>query len=153
MTTAKNSARLSISKIGLGYLALGLLAALIIAMLAAHFSAHREVIPDENSTAERIQPVADLEIAPPPDSTTERGKRAGAFVVHESCRSCHDIGQDGAPKIGDRHAWAPRMNQGLDALVHSVAAGKCGVPRGGSDADDMELARAVVRMIWPRMRL
>ena len=153
MAASNDSARLPGSPIGIRYAALGLLLALLVAVLASRWWMRHDLVPDPGAIAERIQPVAYLELAPPPDTATERGKRVGVFLVHQSCRSCHGNGEAGAPRIGDRQAWAPRLNQGLDALVRSVVSGKCGVSRGSLDADDMELARAVVYMIWPRMRL
>ena len=87
-------------------------------------------------------------------AATKESQRTGAEVVDAICGNCHKAGTNGAPKIGDKKAWEPRLGQGLQALVESAKAGKNGMPpRGGSDADDMELARAIVFMIWPRMRL
>jgi len=149
----RNSAGLSVTKIRIRYLAYGLLLVLLVGIVASRFWMRHDLIPDAGAVTERIQPVADLEIAPPPNATAERGKRTGVFLVHGYCRSCHSSGQGGAPQIGDRKAWAPRMNQGLDALVQSVVSGKCSIPPGSSDAVEMELARAVVYMIWPRMSL
>jgi len=153
MAAANNSAGLSVSKIGISSLALGLLLASLIAIPASYFWIRQDLVLDAGAVAERIQPVAGLELAPPPNATSERGKRTGVFLVHGSCRSCHGHGQGGAPQIGDRKAWTPRMNQGLDAMVRSVVSGKCNSAGGGSDADELELSRAVVYMIWPRMRL
>ena len=153
MAAETNSAGLSVSKFRIRYLAYGLLLVLLIGVVASRFWVRHDVIADAGAVIERIQPVADLEIAPPPNATAERGQRTGVFIVHGHCRSCHSNGQGGAPQIGDRKAWAPRMSQGLDALVQSVASGKCGIPPGSSDAVEAELARAVVYMIWPRMRL
>jgi cytochrome c5 len=138
--------------IGIGGLTVGLLIALLAACVASLFWTHRDTVPDQG-IGERIQPIAHLEQAPPPDAVAEKGKRTGIFLVHESCRSCHSNAQLGAPMIGDRRAWAPRIDQGLEALVQSAISGKCGIAPGGIDADRMELARAVVYMIWPRMRL
>lgn len=153
MTSTNDSDGLSVSSSGVRYLAFGLPLALLVAVLAYHFWIRHDSTTGDGSSAERIQPIAGVELAPPPNAATQKGKRAGLLVAHQSCRSCHSSGEGGAPKIGDRKDWAPRINQGLGVLVQSVASGKCGIPKGGSDADEMELARAVVYMIWPRMRL
>lgn len=153
MSAAGNIAAPSESQIAIGCFGLGLLLALLVAILTSLAWQRNDSIPDEDVSAERIRPTADLELAPP-TGTAIRGKRTGAALVQEFCQSCHRKGLGGAPKIGDRKAWAPRLGQGLDALVQSAIAGKGSMPaRGGSDADDMELARAIVYMIWPRMRL
>lgn len=71
-----------------------------------------------------------------------------------TCGVCHDAGIGGAPKMGDKAAWAPRIKQGKEALYKVSLAGKPGtamVAKGGnaklSDADikavvDLMLAKA-----------
>lgn len=154
MLAAASPVRRPAAQVGFSHFALGVLLAVLGAILASSFWFHQAPIRNDDAITERIRPVADLELAPPATASAEVGKRTGVFLVYQSCRSCHSSGEGGAPKIGDSKAWAPRVNQGLEALVQAAVSGKCGAPpRGGSDADDMELARAVVYMIWPRMRL
>ena len=71
-----------------------------------------------------------------------------------SCSICHDAGIGGAPKLGDKAAWAPRVKQGKDALYKVSLQGKPGtamVAKGGnaklSDAEvksvvDLMMAKA-----------
>ena len=60
------------------------------------------------------------------------------------CVACHLSGVGGAPKIGDKVAWAARAEKGLAGMVAVVAAGKGAMPaRGGSDLNDEELAAAI----------
>lgn len=60
------------------------------------------------------------------------------------CLACHMSGVGGAPKIGDKDAWAARAEKGLAGMVAVVAAGKGAMPaRGGSDLNDEELAAAI----------
>ena len=153
MFAKEHVASLTEAQIALIYFALGVLLAMLFAVISPLSWLSRDANPEEEASTERIRPAADFELAPPAAAAI-RGKRTGAVLVQEFCQSCHRKGLDGAPKIGDRKAWAPRLGQGLDALVRSSIAGKGGMPpRGGSDADDRELARAIVFMIWPRMRL
>jgi cytochrome c5 len=50
------------------------------------------------------------------------------------CFSCHDMGIAGAPKLGDKAAWAPRVATG-DALYVSALNGKNAMPaKGGNPA-------------------
>ena len=52
-----------------------------------------------------------------------------------TCSACHDAGVGGAPKLGDKTAWAPRIKQGKDALYNSALKGKPGtamVAKGGN---------------------
>lgn len=67
---------------------------------------------------------------------------SAADTYKSSCSTCHDAGVAGAPKLGDKAAWAPRMKEGKDALYKSALQGKPGtamVAKGGfsnlSDAD------------------
>jgi cytochrome c5 len=46
--------------------------------------------------------------------------RTGEQIVKAQCGRCHETGAGGAPKIGDRAAWAPRLKDGLDSTVRSA---------------------------------
>jgi len=74
--------------------------------------------------------------------------RGGEQIVQAQCAKCHQEGLQGAPRIGDRAAWIPRLKKGLDALVKSAAHGHGPMPaRGGvADLTDLELQGAVVYM-------
>ena len=72
--------------------------------------------------------------------------RTGEEIVKAQCVKCHQDGVRGAPKIGDRDAWIPRMKEGLDNTVRSAMKGHGGMPaRGGmADLSDSELRSAVI---------
>ncbi len=68
----------------------------------------------------------------------------GKAVFNGGCAACHMAGVAGAPKVGDKAAWADRIKQDKAVLYkHAVSGfqGKSGVmpPKGGfmnfSDAD------------------
>ena len=61
---------------------------------------------------------------------TARGKS----VYDSSCAACHSAGVAGAPKTGDKAAWAPRLKTGKDALYASVLKGKGAMPAKGGNA-------------------
>jgi hypothetical protein len=67
------------------------------------------------------------------------------------CAQCHRTGEGGAPKIGDRAAWTPRLRQGLEVAVRSAIRGHGGMPaRGGlADLTDAEVRSAVIYMFNP----
>lgn len=72
----------------------------------------------------------------------------GKAVYDKACALCHAAGVAGAPKLGDKDAWAPRIATGLDALVKVSIAGKGAMPpRGASTATDDELRAAVQFMV------
>jgi cytochrome c5 len=74
--------------------------------------------------------------------------RTGEMTAQTHCAQCHRDGLEGAPRIGDRAAWIPRLSRGLDRLVQSAVHGHGGMPpRGGvAELSDAELRSAVLYM-------
>jgi cytochrome c5 len=97
------------------------------------------------SIDERIAPVAKFELV---DATAPRVFKTGQQVFAAVCTACHTAGVAGAPKFGDKAAWAPRIATGFDALLKSAIGGKGAMPaKGGNPTlSDYEVARAVVYM-------
>jgi cytochrome c5 len=89
--------------------------------------------------------------APPPTATpaAAAGKPDGAKVYAAGCNACHAAGVAGAPKLGDKAAWAPRLQQGTAGLTASVIKGKGAMPpKGGQpNASEAELRAAVEHMV------
>jgi cytochrome c5 len=97
----------------------------------------------EAAKPDQAQPTVAVAAAPTKDaakSDTDKGKN----IYETTCVACHGAGVAGAPKLGDKAAWAPRLAQGADALHnHAIKGfqGKAGVmpPKGGNmslaDAD------------------
>jgi len=75
--------------------------------------------------------------------------RSGKEVVKEVCSACHASGKNGAPKIGDRAAWAQRASKGLDKLTQNSITGVRNMPAHGGQAalSDLEMTRAVGYMV------
>ncbi len=96
----------------------------------------------EKSLEERIQKVGTVEIR-----DANREMKTGEAVFTAQCSACHANGAAGAPKFGDKAAWAPRIKTGFDALWNSALKGKNAMgAQGGGDFEDFEIARAVVYM-------
>jgi cytochrome c5 len=76
-------------------------------------------------------------------------QRSGKEVVESTCVNCHRTGAQGAPKIGDRKAWAKRSAQGLSSLTQSAIKGIRNMPSHGGNPGltDLELARGVAYMV------
>ena len=77
---------------------------------------------------------------------------AGEKLFGSVCATCHTAGLMGAPKLGDKADWAPRIAQGKDTLYKNAIVGyqgKSGVmpARGGSQASDEEVKAAVDYMV------
>jgi len=85
-------------------------------------------------------------------ATAEPAKTDAAGAVPalytQICQTCHAAGVAGAPKLGDKAAWAPRLAQGVDGLTASAIKGKNAMPpKGGSTASDAEIKTVVAYMV------
>ena len=68
----------------------------------------------------------------------------GETIYKQSCFACHDTGAAGAPKRGDKTAWAPRIVQGPAVLYNASLKGLNAMPpRGSSNASDEDIKAAV----------
>jgi cytochrome c5 len=82
-------------------------------------------------------------------TTSAAAKPDGAKVYSMACNACHATGVAGAPKYGDKVAWAARSKAGVDALVASAIKGKGAMPpKGGlATASDADIRAAVEYML------
>jgi cytochrome c5 len=73
----------------------------------------------------------------------------GKEIYDQYCYSCHNPGLNGAPRLGDAEAWAPRIAQGRAILLTSTIEGIAAMPQRGLclSCSDEELAEAVDYMI------
>jgi cytochrome c5 len=73
------------------------------------------------------------------------GNAEGKKIFETTCVVCHGTGVAGAPKAGDKAAWAPRLKQGMPALYHAAIHGLNAMPaRGGNPAyTDAQIKAAV----------
>jgi len=93
----------------------------------------------------RIQPVGTVVLA---EATGPKGQLTGEQVFNQVCKTCHEPGLAGAPKFGDKAAWAHVVAQGeATTFQHAINGFKAMPPRGGnSDLTDDEVKRAVAFM-------
>lgn len=84
-----------------------------------------------------------------PAAAPEADLAQGKTVYGAACFVCHDTGAAGAPKRGDKAAWAPRLAQGVEALTNSAIKGKNAMPpKGGRmDLSDADIAASVAYMV------
>ncbi len=106
-----------------------------------------------DAVAARLQPVGQVltEAPPAPVAAAAAGLKSGGEVYQATCVACHGAGIAGAPRLGDRAAWGPRIATGFDTLVKHANEGfqgKSGVmpAKGGGTYDPIEVARAVAWM-------
>lgn len=70
----------------------------------------------------------------------------GGKATYDSvCAVCHASGVAGAPKLGDKAAWAPRLKAGNEALYAAALKGKGAMPpKGGNTALSDDAVKASV---------
>ncbi|HSH29876.1 MAG TPA: c-type cytochrome [Thiohalobacter sp.] len=124
--------------------------------LAAGAQAADDPMQTENIEAQ-IAPVGTVKVAGKPaagdaDPAAEAGgaaARSGSDIYNNFCIACHGSGVAGAPKTGDKAAWAPRAGKGLDGLLETATTGLNAMPPSGTCADCSadELRGAIVYML------
>jgi cytochrome c5 len=143
----------------------------LLVQLAVHAYAERSMKNDpamsDEAVKKRIAPVAKLAIDPnapaatpapavasvtvPPAAPAKAaaGAASGKATYDSVCHVCHGAGVAGAPKLGDKAAWAPRIKQGVAALHANAIKGKGAMPpKGGNPSlSDADVAAAVDYMV------
>ena len=110
-------------------------------------------MPVASQPASFVPPTAASAAATTTTATaTQVSADAGEKLFGSVCTTCHTAGLMGAPKLGDKADWAPRIAQGKDTLYkHAIGGyqGKAGVmpAKGGSQASDDEVKAAVDYMV------
>ena len=114
----------------------------------------------EESVKQRLQPVGRVAITDKDNEAMQiasAGPAApaaalpadGTAAYQTACSACHGAGIAGAPKVGDKGAWGPRLAQGKEVLYkHAIEGfnGKTGVmpPKGGQAAWPDDLIKQAV---------
>lgn len=138
---------------------MAVLAFIVVAAFAFYFIAKSVVNSDDSAgenTAltqvanENIKPIGTVVVAGESSSSAAAaGPRSGTDVYNSFCMACHATGAAGAPKVGDKAAWAPRANKGLDGLLATANSGLNAMPPKGTcgDCSDDELKGAIRHML------
>jgi cytochrome c5 len=73
----------------------------------------------------------------------------GKAVYEKTCALCHAAAVAGAPKFGDKAAWAPRAATGKPALLSAVIKGKGAMPpkAGAPSLSEADIAAAIDFML------
>ena len=144
----------------------------LMAQLAVGFYATREMKDDPamsaDAVARRLAPAARLVVdpnapaAPPtaasaapapvaavaiPPAPAKGGAAAdaGKSTYEATCAACHNTGVAGAPKAGDKAAWAARAKAGKAQLYEVALKGKGAMPpKGGNTALPDDAVKAAV---------
>ncbi|HTJ54432.1 MAG TPA: c-type cytochrome [Nitrosospira sp.] len=132
----------------------------LIIMLLGHLATGNVPVDRSNpafsdqAIAKRLKPVGALAFASdsPQPEVSSTGSPGGAAstpiapvatsgegdkiktIYTSSCAACHGTGAAGAPKLGDKAAWAPRIKAGAESLYNSAIKGKNAMPAKGGNA-------------------
>jgi len=165
VSAAQDKKFFNIFSIVLGFLVLVAVGLYVLARVVADHTQVPQIQEDpaiRAAVAERIAPVAKLAVAGKDNSAlavvkpaaAEPAKEMGGEEVYNmACVACHGAGIAGAPKFGDKAAWAPRIAEGPDTLhKHALEGftGKTGFmpPKGGRiDLADQSVMNAVDYMV------
>lgn len=143
---------------------------LIFSALAIYEHAPHETNPNEPAqVADRIAPAgavyagntgraamqaaADAAAKAAASQVAYGGTTNGKEIYDHLCTSCHTAGVAGAPKLGDKGMWGPRIAEGLDTLIKHATEGYHGPdgnfmpPKGGNPALTDEQIKAAVTWI------
>jgi cytochrome c5 len=130
--------------------------ALAMVLLAVGFTVGTATASVEDDIRARIQPVGDVCVqgddcgsAAAATETASSGPRSGPDVYNAVCTACHSTGAAGAPKKGDKDAWAPRIAEGMETLFKHALHGYNAMPAKGGCAScpDEEIKNAVEYMV------
>jgi cytochrome c5 len=163
-----NPVKLAIG-IGIGTVAL-IIAIIMLVQYAVTYYTARVDADDPSMSAEaiarRLAPVARVAIDPnaqaapamaapaaaapaaapaPAAAKTADAGAAGKSTYDSACAVCHAAAVAGAPKLGDKGAWGPRIAAGKPALYNAALKGKGAMPpKGGNTALSDDAVKAAV---------
>jgi cytochrome c5 len=154
-------------------LVIGILVAVAIALFAlarsvASETQEKQMLVEKEylkGVDERLQPFAKvavsgqdnsalkIEATSPAGSAAAAPPKNGDELFEQACKACHGPGIAGAPKAGDKAAWAPRIAKGKDVLYdHALhgftgTAGMMPAKGGRADVSDDLVKQAVDHML------
>lgn len=134
--------------------------AILLIIIASNLTSDVSDYKPEEIVLENIKPVGQVyiagesepEAAPAAEGTTEAaasGPKSGEEIYNGTCVSCHGTGAAGAPKLGDKAAWAPRIAAGMDSLLANATNGLNAMPPKGlcMACTEAELQSAIEYMV------
>ncbi|MCV2403522.1 c-type cytochrome [Marinomonas sp. C2222] len=80
---------------------------------------------------------------------TTQAARSGEQVFNTTCIACHISGAAGAPRLGEKADWQPRIEKGLESLLATSIKGIGAMPPKGmcGNCSDEELLNSIQFMI------
>jgi cytochrome c5 len=114
---------------------------------------------EEQIIDKRLAPLAEVQIsgdtksqmaqAAPAAGGGGGAPKSGKEIWQGTCSGCHGTGVMGAPKIGDKAAWAPRIAKGMDTLKQHALKGFNQMPAHGGNPSlsDDDVMKALEYMV------
>ncbi len=128
---------------------LAVLTVVLIFKIAARIAPDGAVYAGNTGRA-AMQAAADAAAKAAASQVAYGGTTDGKAIFDHLCTSCHTSGVAGAPKVGDKAVWGPRLAEGIDTLVKHAIEGYHGPdgnfmpPKGGNPAlTDEQVTNAV----------
>lgn len=105
--------------------------------------------PAPAASAPEAAPAAPAAAAAAGSAPSAADLAKGEKIYSATCLSCHGAGVLGAPKFGDKAAWAPRIAKGIDVLhTNGINGFNMMPPKGGNAAlKDDEMKAAIDYMV------
>ncbi len=111
--------------------------------------------PAEEKAAPAVDAVAKDAVAKDAvakEDVADSGAIDGAALYKTKCIACHATGVAGAPTIGNKEQWAPRIAKGMDILMDTALTGSktnpAMLPKGGaSDLSEAQIKAIVEYMV------
>jgi len=122
--------------------------------VALSLSSHALTDKQKKDIEERIKPVGSecLEgdsSCGGPAAASGGGAKSPADIYASTCHLCHEAGLAGAPKVGNKADWKPRIAKGLDTLhAHALSGFNAMPPKGTcTSCSDDEIKATVDYMV------
>lgn len=111
------------------------------ALAKARAMRHLEPVGEVRLTGDPMPAVAQVEQAGGGEP------RSGQEVAQAVCMACHSGGFMNAPAVGEKEAWASRIEAGLATLVEHAATGFGNMPPQSAAASEEEIREAILWMV------
>ena len=106
----------------------------------------RSVTDSTEGVSDRLQPIAKFALK---EVEKDVPLRTGKEVYEATCTTCHATGVAGAPKLGDKAAWAPFIAAGYQDMLNVAMNGRGAMPAKGGNPSlkDIEVERAMLNPV------
>lgn len=128
---------------------------IVFLLMSVNYAVCYGQVSREEAIEKRIMPVARAHITQSVGEKAEMKKvvKAAKFDVQAKyktvCAACHATGAAGAPKVGDKDAWAKFLREDIEVVYYKAIHGNKGMPPRGtcSQCTDDQIKKLVDYMV------